>query len=123
SILLRRARLLTSDFEEVLQQTEQGDFVYLDPPYAVRKRRIFSEYHPDSFSELDIRRLNVALREMDRRGVSFLLSYADSSEGRALTKEWNWKRVRTKRNVAGFAAHRRSAYELLASNRELKDGA
>ena len=122
SEILRRATLVNADFEMVLAQTERGDFVYLDPPYAVRKRRIFAEYHPDSFSERDIDRLREALRQMDKRGVRFLLSYADSREGRLLAQDWNWRRIRTKRNVAGFVAHRRSAYELLASNQDLPDG-
>jgi len=122
SKLLARTSLLNCDFEEVLKEVESGDFVYLDPPYAVAKRRIFAEYHPDSFSLLDIERLRAALVTLDRRGVHFVVSYADSAEGRLLVADWDARRIRTRRNVAGFAGHRRTAYELMASNRELTDG-
>jgi DNA adenine methylase len=122
SSLLRRSALLNGDFELVLQEAERGDFVYLDPPYAVAKRRIFAEYHPDSFAAEDIARLKSQLVDLDQRGVHFVVSYADSAEGRHLVSGWNIRRIRTRRNVAGFAGHRRIAYELMASNRELANG-
>ncbi|MGH6924563.1 MAG: hypothetical protein ACRED5_12565, partial [Propylenella sp.] len=88
-------------------------------PYAVAKRRVFAEYHPDSFSDRDLERLNAALERLDRRGVTFVLSYADSKEGRAVGDQWYRRRVRARRNVAGFVGDRKFAYEILASNRKL----
>lgn len=117
--LLKRASLMNDDFEVVLSKAEPGDFVYLDPPYAVAKRRVFKEYHPDTFSEGDVKRLRDAIHDLDKRGVSFLISYADSAEGRLLAEGWISRRIRTRRNVAGFISHRRNAYEILASNRAL----
>jgi DNA adenine methylase len=122
AVALKRATLLEGDFELVLQETQLGDFVYLDPPYALSKRRVFAEYHPDSFSNCDLLRLAAALDNLQERGVHFVVSYADCTEGRKLVYKWNWRRIRTKRNVAGFVSHRRSAYELIASNRELLHG-
>jgi DNA adenine methylase len=121
AILLKNASLFHGDFEAVLADTRAGDFVYLDPPYAVAKRRVFSQYQAQSFSERDLDRLRSWLVELDRRGVHFVLSYADSAEGRKLASAWNHRRVRTRRNVAGFAGDRRLAFEVMASNRELAD--
>jgi DNA adenine methylase len=120
--LLKNAELLHGDFEHILAQARAGDFVYLDPPYAVAKRRVFSEYQSGGFSERDLTRLRDSLIDLDRRGVHFVLSYADSAEGRKLAADWNYKRVRTRRNVAGFAGSRRYAFEVMASNWELRDG-
>jgi len=83
------------------------------------RRRVFSEYHPDSFSERDVQRLKNSLVDLDRRGVTFVVSYADSKEGRHLVSDWSSKRLRTRRNVAGFVGHRRAADELMASNKDL----
>jgi DNA adenine methylase len=116
--LLGRATLLNADFEDVLKEANEGDFVYLDPPYALSKRRVFAEYHPDSFSTHDLERLRACLVDLDQRGAHFVISYADCPEGRLLVADWKSKRVRTRRNVAGFAGHRRDAYEIMASNRE-----
>ena len=118
SSLLKRATLVHGDFEEALADADTGDFVYLDPPYAVSSRRVFSEYRPEGFSEKDLKRLHALLHTLDGKGVKFVVSYADSAEGRRLVSDWNPKRVRTKRNIAGFAGHRRAAYEVLASNLE-----
>ncbi|TWA92234.1 DNA adenine methylase [Bradyrhizobium stylosanthis] len=121
STLLKRASLQNSDFALVLDQAQKGDFVYLDPPYAVAKRRVFSQYYPESFAEQDLQRLRACLKKLDRRGVHFVVSYADSREGRELVAGWKCRRVRTRRNVAGFADNRRNAYELMATNQELHE--
>lgn len=116
--LLARAELIHGDFAETLSHVQAKDFVYLDPPYAVEDRRIFSEYHHQSFSIDDLGRLDEHLQEIDRLGATFVISYADSKEARSLLRRWKPKRVRTRRHIAGFAANRRHAYELIASNQE-----
>jgi DNA adenine methylase len=114
--LLKKASFLNADFAITLASVTDGDFVYLDPPYAVSDRRIFSEYHPDTFTIHDLARLGVCLHEIDSRGATFVISYADSREARELLKPWKSQRVRARRHVAGFASHRRYAYELIATN-------
>jgi len=116
SRILQNAMLFHSDFETTIAQARRGDFVYLDPPYAVSKRRIFSEYLPDSFCTRDLMRLRGALEALDRKGAYFLITYADSSEARRLLAPWYRQRIGTRRNIAGFAGHRRKNYEILASN-------
>lgn len=118
SRLLQNTVLIEGDFEQTISNAERGDFIYLDPPYAVSNRRIFAEYHPESFGVKDLSRLGSLLADLDQRGVKFLVSYADSKEGRELLKKWNPKRIQARRNVAGFVGDRRIAYEVLASNME-----
>ena len=38
--LLNRAILLPNSFQETLQLAKRGDFVYMDPPYAKKKRTV-----------------------------------------------------------------------------------
>jgi DNA adenine methylase len=116
SRLLRRSIILHADFEETLAQAETGDFAYLDPPFAVSGRRVFAQYGPNSFSSTDLPRLVKTLENLDRRGVTFVVSYADSREAREWLMSWRAKRVRTRRNIAGFAGNRRSSYELVVTN-------
>lgn len=116
--LLQNVTLLNSDFATTMDWAERGDFVYIDPPYAVEKRRIFSEYHKHSFGTHDLERLQKALFSLDSKGVQFLVSYADSREARALLKPWTRRRIWAKRHIAGFASSRRGAFELLATNLE-----
>lgn len=117
AVLLRRASLRTDDFEEVIRrQVRRGDFIYLDPPYAVSNRRVFKQYGPQTFGSDDLRRLGKVLEEIDRRGAHFLVSYAHCSEGLAVLSRWRVRRVYTQRNISGFAVHRGRAAELLATN-------
>lgn len=122
ALLLKRATIKSQDFGITIEETRVGDFVYMDPPYAVDDRRIFREYLPGSFSSRDLERLAEGLAKLDARGAIFLLSYADSKEGRELARGWNKKIIVTRRHVAGFAGDRRSAREYLISNRPLTAG-
>ncbi len=49
SKLLQRTGLVAGDFTKTLERVRAGDFVYLDPPYAVTSRRIFREYGKTTF--------------------------------------------------------------------------
>lgn len=117
--LLGRATLIAGGFEKVLNLEREGDFVYLDPPYRVSSRRVFREYDPSSFSKPDLERLCGWLEELECRQVHFLASYAESAEARLLAKGFYTRRVRLRRNIAGFTGSRRTASELLISNRPL----
>jgi len=45
---LQTACFVRGDFEKVLDKAKKGDLVYMDPPYAVRARRVFREYDPST---------------------------------------------------------------------------
>jgi DNA adenine methylase len=113
---LRRARFVRGDFEKVLKQAQKGDLVYMDPPYAVRARRVFREYDPATFSHDDIARLRSWMERLNTAGIDFIVSYAESDEADLLKKGFSYKTIAVRRNVAGFAAHRAMTNELLISN-------
>ena len=113
---LRRARLIHGDFEKVLRYVCAGDFVYMDPPYAVRSRRIFGEYHPDSFSDRDITRLREWMVRLNRIGATFVVSYAQSAESELLSEGFTTQLVNVKRNIAGFTSNRSRCKEVLITN-------
>jgi DNA adenine methylase len=113
---LRRAVLVRGDFEKVLRRVKSGDFVYLDPPFSVDSRRVFREYDPSQFDFGSILRLRVCLEELAAIKVKFLVSYALCREARFLARGFKTRIVRVRRNVAGFAKHRRYARELLIFN-------
>ena len=116
--LLGRAALIAGDFRRLLAKVREGDFVYLDPPYAVSRRRVFIQYAKGHFSTKDLADLAEWLKEIDRRGASFVLSYADSRDARAAFSGWGTRRFAVRRNVAGISNARRNHYELFLSNVE-----
>jgi DNA adenine methylase len=111
-----KTRLVAGDFELVLRHARKGDFVYMDPPFAVRARRVFKEYHPDTFSGSDVNRLRLWLEKLHKRGISFLVSYAQSAEADVLARGFDRRRISVRRNIAGFASDRSPSNEILISN-------
>lgn len=120
--ILSCAEIKVGDFEETLKGVQRGDFIYMDPPYAVQNRRIFRQYGADSFGTDDLSRLSKALKKIDAAGATFLVSYAMCREALDLFKGWSIRRAYTQRSVAGFSCHRRKAVEILVSNRTPLDG-
>jgi hypothetical protein len=54
--------------------------------------------------------------QLNKKGIRFLVSYAESEEGESLGKGFHVEMVDVRRNIAGFAANRRTTHELLISN-------
>lgn len=115
--LLRRAELLAGDFETTLGLVGEGDLVYLDPPYALTSRRLFTEYGSHCFGTGDFVRLCESLSRIVALGGDFVLTYADCSHARHLARQWNSKRLMVQRKIASSPANRRLASEWLISNR------
>jgi DNA adenine methylase len=116
AILLAHATLKCSDFGTILSSVRAGDFVFLDPPYVVESRRVFRQYDKRAFTQSDLVRVASHLTKINQRGAKFVLTYADCRESRTTFAGWNKRRIRVRRHIAGFAAARRSAYEILVTN-------
>lgn len=114
--LLKNAKLLSGDFGATLRHLRRNDFIYLDPPFAATGIRTFIEYGKRSFGADDLDRFSRHLDRIDRRGAFFLVSYADCAHGRRIARNWNSRKVEVRRQIAGFAAKRRMAGELLITN-------
>lgn len=113
---LRGVKLVAGDFMNTVRLAKPGDLVYMDPPFAMARTRNRRQYGNASFSGEDIARLNDAMFALDAAGIDFLVSYGDCPEARLLAHNWNHRRVRVRRHVAGFASDRRNAYEWIISN-------
>ena len=116
SLRLRRARFVNGDFEGVLKDATAGDLVYMDPPFAVRARRIFREYDPSTFTHKDIARLRRWMETLNSSKIDFVVSYAESDEADLLRKGFAHQVVSVRRHIAGFAAHRALSNEVLITN-------
>lgn len=114
--LLADAELRCDDFESIVQRARGGDFIYLDPPYALAGQRDRGEYGCDAFREDDEPRLVRSLRAASRRGAKILLSYSPSRSVIDGLSGWKVHDLTVARNVAGFAGARRKAQEILVSN-------
>lgn len=113
---LRTASFVSGDFEKVLRKTAPGDFVYMDPPFAVRARRVFREYDPSTFTHEDIVRLRSWMQRLHAARISFVVSYAESEESDILKRGFDYQVVSVRRNIAGFVGSRTLSNEIIISN-------
>ena len=117
--LLKNAKLHANGYEETLKKVKLGDFVYIDPPFSVRAKEIFNEYDASKFSSEDIRHLRTWMLKLDKLGVSFLVSYAESEEADLLKKGFYWDTVSVRRSIAGFTTSRKRVNEIMISNKNM----
>jgi len=72
---LKHADLLCSDFEDVIDKSQKGDFLFLDPPYRPGEReQIHDHYRFGSFRFKDQKRLAKALTRATKRGVQWTMT-------------------------------------------------
>jgi DNA adenine methylase len=109
-------KLISGDFEDTLSHVAAGDFIYMDPPYAVTSRRVFRQYGEKPFDIDDVDRLAAELRRIHRIGAHFVVSYADCREARVLASEWNSHKLLVRRHIAGFSDHRAHSFEWMIYN-------
>jgi DNA adenine methylase len=82
---LRRAKIVVSDFEAVVEQAKEEDFLFVDPPYVTRHNfNGFIKYNDQLFSWNDQERLANAIKLAALRGSKILITNADHDSVRAL---------------------------------------
>jgi DNA adenine methylase len=65
------------DFTVALSKIAEGDFVYLDPPYAPETATSFVKYTQNGFSENHHRDLFALIHSLTQKNIKMLLSNAD----------------------------------------------
>lgn len=73
AVALKFAKLITGDFEDLIDVAERGDLVFVDPPYTVRhNHNAFIKYNEKLFSWYDQERLFYALKRAKNRGAQIV---------------------------------------------------
>ncbi len=116
---LKRVEIRNEDFAYLLDIVEEGDLVYLDPPYEpVSRTANFNAYSPIGFPWTEQVRLSETIRELDARHVFFVLS--DSDPVRKLYKKFRVSTVRANRSINTKTTARGPVKEIIVTNIEGK---
>jgi DNA adenine methylase len=112
---LQKTRLECRDFENAIEEADDGDFIFVDPPYTVRHNiNGFVKYNQNIFAWKDQIRLRDALKRATERGASFAMTNADHDSVRDLYAGFGTHRYLERHSViAGQSIHRSLATELL----------
>ena len=74
SKLIENVEFVNKSFEELLENVQIGDFVYLDPPYSPEKKESFVEYTNDGFDDCQHEKLFALCKKLNNKHVQFTMS-------------------------------------------------
>lgn len=101
--------LIAGDFEDAIDAADDGDFVFVDPPYTVKHNlNGFIKYNQKMFAWEDQVRLRDALKRAVSRGASFAMTNADHDSIRELYEDFGSYRQMHRSSVIGGPARTRS---------------
>lgn len=87
-------------YKAALMMATKGDFVFLDPPYLpVSKTSNFTAYNEKGFTSKDQQQLAGICRDLDARGIKFMLCNADHPWIKTIYDGFNIETVSAKRAI------------------------
>lgn len=108
--------IINGDFEDAVKNATKGDFVYFDSPYVPETiTASFTSYTAGGFGETEHRRLAKLCRELDERGVMFMLSNNDVDFVHELYEGFNIDSVSARRSINRDAT-KRKGMEVIIKN-------
>jgi DNA adenine methylase len=122
SLAFKGTTIEAASFEKVLEHAVPGDFVYFDPPYDVLSPTAnFTSYTPGGFGWEEQLLLRQCCEELEKKGVSFLLSNADTERINVLYGgKFFIRKVQSPRAINSKSEKRGMAKEVLIYNREVE---
>lgn len=111
--------LRNGDYADVLIETKQNSFVYLDPPYhPISESSNFTGYVQGGWDIFDQTRLRDTCDELNSKGVKFLLSNSSSPIIKDLYEKYIITTVKANRAINSNGADRGEVDEVLIRNYE-----
>jgi len=103
-------------YQETCSAAEEGDFVYLDPPYdPVSDTASFTSYTEGDFGRKDQEELAAFVHELTKRKVFVMVSNNDTPLIRTLYLPYNIEAVSVKRNI-NSNGDKRTGNEVIITN-------
>ena len=125
SEILQSVTFESCDFADTIENANEDDFLYVDPPYTVRhNNNNFLKYNEHIFSWSDQKRLAGHLKLAAMRGASVLISNADHPCIHELYNDPLWQKLTVGRfsRLASSTKHRKGTTEVVISNYLNKNG-
>lgn len=119
SELLQGADIRQQSFENVQKDAEEGDFVYLDPPYyPISDTSYFTSYTKDVFLDEEQKNLAEVFQNLNKKGCLVMLSNSDSRFIKSLYENNGCYiyTVRARRAINSNAEKRGAINELVVVN-------
>lgn len=118
SRILQNAVIRCCDFERSIDEAVEGDFLYCDPPYAIKEEKSFVEYTKNTFDWNDQIRLANALKRAAGRNVKVLMTNVNHSSVKELYRPSDGfvlDEVSRYSSISGKSGGRKQYSELIVS--------
>jgi DNA adenine methylase len=99
SDLIKDVVFVSSDFINSIQKIKEGDFVYLDPPYAPESEKSFVGYTADGFDLETHKKLFNEIKTLHEKEVTFVLSNAKVDLVVDTLNDFNCEEVKVRRAI------------------------
>jgi DNA adenine methylase len=95
SKIFKKANLVVSDFEDILNNTKDGDFIFLDPPYKPGENELReSHYTYGKFTFEDQIRLSKSLIKLSKKkDVKWMMTNSNHKDIKKLYKDFIIKKI------------------------------
>jgi len=114
-------KILNEDFAKSISRARQGDFIYVDPPYAPldEAASTFTSYTANGFTLENLRKLRDALDQASSLGATWLMSNVQSEATSNIfpTKKYRITTVQVTRPINSKISGRGAVTEILVSPR------
>lgn len=110
----RSISIRCQDFQSISEGVEEGDFIFLDPPYVTsHNMNGFVDWNECLFSWKDQVRLAKMARALTMKKANVLVTNADHPDVAALYKDFGATRFERTSTLAGDSARRRTTSEAI----------
>ena len=117
SIMLKNINIFNSDFETVVKEAKENDFVYFDPPYQpLNKTSYFTGYTKSGFDYDEQKRLFKVFKGLADKNVNVMLSNSYNEKMLELYNEFNINIVNVNRFINSDASKRTGLKEIIVTN-------
>ena len=114
---LNKSKVQHGDFDQIVEDAKQGDFVYFDPPYTTaHSKNGFRQYNESLFSWQDQQRLGRTAQRLAELGCYVVVSNARHDTVTELYPGFSYREVSRHSILAASARFRRVTTELLIAS-------
>lgn len=110
----RDVSIKRQDFEQILGRVEEGDFIFLDPPYVTsHNMNGFVDWNERLFSWEDQIRLAAMAKKLVKKGANVLITNADHPDIRELYRGFRGTTFERNSTLAGDTSKRKGTSEAI----------
>lgn len=115
SRVLKNASIKCEDFENIIAKAKKGDFLFCDPPYAIRDKDVSISYNKTQFTYDDQIRLALAIEKARCKNVKIIMTNVNHISIKKLYNRSKFKFIDAERHcmISGLNKGRSMYSELI----------